>query len=258
MTDYAELAKRLRASVGYNLHPEAADAIEAQAARIAGLQALGDELAQGCAGRFARPDGMTVVDFMRLWLEQARDAQRAAEAEAAKLRAEVAILTDREFIDYMGEPVVTSDAALQEILHLRAREQAMTDTQWIAEKAQEVVVSTAFGRQHVAAMREVVAAALRKAEERWMKRGRALQAHAEGTSHRQTFRDARLAERQAIEARLRTPDEAMVEAVLIAHQLVGPHRRDGGVDAMKVAMIAIADALFPSSETPEAPSKEGE
>jgi hypothetical protein len=39
----------------------------------------------------------------------------------AELEAEVRILSDREFEDHRGEPVVTSNAAFQEILHLRER-----------------------------------------------------------------------------------------------------------------------------------------
>ena len=68
---------------------------------------------------------------------------------------------------------------------------------------------------------------------------------------RETLDRACLAERKAIEDRLREPDDEIAK-IMINDILPGP-----GDPPMWIGKLrALADALFPSSETPEAPSKE--
>lgn len=102
-------------------------------------------------------------------------------------------------------------------------------------------------------MAEYIDAALREAEERAKAEceQHGLEALRLAHEHEQTaVEQARLAERQALEARLREPDDAMVQAVC-------GFKGADGVNGMYVEgplgglLATVADALFP-------PSKEGE
>jgi hypothetical protein len=131
----------------------------------------------------------------------------------------------------------------------------MTDTRdWATERAERYFRT----ESHTPS---TFAAALRKAEER----GRAsaidlarLQSLSDPNDP--SFHEGRLAERQAIEAQLIEPDEAMVEAVAV--QMAGcglekfrnelpEHVRTSYFDDAENALDAVCHVLFP-------PSKEGE
>jgi hypothetical protein len=134
----------------------------------------------------------------------------------------------------------------------------MTDTRdWVWEKATDladVAVSERHNMGMYAVVSEAAATTLREAEER----GSACKEQDDQLLWRETSDRACLAERKAIEDRLREPDDAMVKAVL--ERLIVQDWRDGWLGPRLVREVGrtLANALFPSSETPETPSKEGE
>lgn len=80
----------------------------------------------------------------------------AAEARVKELEGHVSILSDREFVDYLGEPVVTSNAAYQEILYLRERlivtdEMADTMLAFVHSKKASLLTNTEMFRQGIEA-----------------------------------------------------------------------------------------------------------
>jgi len=129
----------------------------------------------------------------------------------------------------------------------------MTDKRdWATERARELYQDW-YGMPDLGNQSAPILAALREAEERGEARGRIRQADINGNTLRAVASEGREDERQAIEARLREPDEAMKQ---VMHRLWGRAQYadpfNGWIEQAAKYNRALADALFPAS------SKEGE
>ena len=153
----------------------------------------------------------------------------------------------------------------------------MTDTRdWATEGADALTAALTEDNLSCSCLRchryrSIAAAALREVEERDREKiAQWMIARSYATGHGDSIEDllaeldahlleARLAEHKAIEARLRRPDEALVEALAIAHSahttaqygfssLYDEYTADGKAAALgdvRASLVALADALFP-------------